>query len=86
MFTIILIIIIALLVLIVAFLLAKSKVGGKVNYTFTRKGTLLSKPEQILFHRLIEAFPNHLIFAQVALTMVVKPVYFNRSEGTIFLN
>ena len=86
MFKIIFIIIILLLIIIVALLLAKSKSGGKVNYTFSRRGTLLSKPEQILFHRLIEAFPNHLVFAQVAMSMVVKPVYSNRSEGTILLN
>ncbi len=85
MFKIIFIFAVLLLILAIVFI-ANSKSRGKINYSCSRKGTLLSRPEQILFYRLIEAFPNHLVFAQVSMHMIVKPTYSNRSENTILFN
>lgn len=43
---------------------------------FARK-TLLSEPEQVLYLRLVQALPRHLVFSQVQLSRVIWP---NRSK------
>ena len=34
--------------------------------------TVLSQPEQVLYRRLVQALPNHLVFAQVQLSRFLK--------------
>lgn len=34
---------------------------------------VLTKPEQVLFHRLREAIPTHIVLAQVSMHRVIKP-------------
>lgn len=39
---------------------------------YRARRTLLTDPEQVLFHRLRQAFPEHLVFAQVSLNQVIS--------------
>lgn len=43
-----------------------------VSYEYAPK-LVLTKPEQILFHRLREALPTYIVLAQVAMHRVIKP-------------
>lgn len=50
---------------------AADKVGLPQNQKLYRRNVLLTQAEQVLFHRLCLAFPDHLVFAQVALNQLV---------------
>lgn len=43
-----------------------------VSYEYAPK-LLLTKPEQVLFHRLREALPTYIVLAQVSMHRVIKP-------------
>lgn len=45
--------------------------GMKEAPPYFRRSTLLNEKEQVLFHRLIEALPDHYIMAQVRLADIV---------------
>ena len=67
--TLILIALAILAILLVAAAIAKQKKGDSESGPwpfYPRK--ILSQPEQILFHRLVKALPNHIILAQVQLS------------------
>ena len=67
--TIIIAVIFFLLIAAVAIVVQKKK-SGKAHDgpwpLYAKK--ILSQPEQVLYHRLVKAFPNHNIFAQVQLS------------------
>lgn len=44
----------------------------KESYDYISKQLLLSRPEQVLFKSLLEAFPDHHIFPQVSLNQIVQ--------------
>ena len=39
---------------------------------FTPKHLIISKPEQILYQQLLQAFPSHFVLAQVSLNQVIQ--------------
>ena len=45
---------------------------SRVSYEYEPK-FVLTKPEQILFHRLREALPTYIVLAQVSMHRVIKP-------------
>lgn len=49
---------------------------------YKARAALLTEPEQVLLHRLREAFPEHLVFSQVAMNQIVSvhPRIANKSE------
>ena len=59
--------------LFVAFLknLTKRK-KSRVDYEYAPK-LVLTKPEQVLFHRMREALPTYIVLAQVSMHRVIKP-------------
>jgi hypothetical protein len=65
----ILLVFVAAAVIFVKFVL--QKLGGA---KFALKSPLLSTPEQTLYHRLVEALPNHIVLAQVAFSQLVTVV------------
>ena len=86
--TIIILLAVAIGFLIIITALTKKPKSGrrKVGFSYASQGTLLSQPEQVLYFRLVEAFPNHIVFAQVSMQMVVKPDASNPSEKSSLRN
>jgi very-short-patch-repair endonuclease len=64
-----LLVLVVVVIAVLAFLKAKSQggSGGNEIWPFYAKKPL-SQPEQVLYFRLIEALPNHIILAQVQLS------------------
>lgn len=67
---ILLLIIIAFAVFILIFLKAKKQNNDKEIWPFYAK-KVLSEPEQILYFRLIQSLPEHIILAQVQLSQLL---------------
>lgn len=54
--------------------------SSRGNYYFVPK-KLMSRPEQILYLRLVEALPEHLVFPQVGLSRVIEAKGQERRKG-----
>jgi hypothetical protein len=69
--TIVLVLVIALFVFLpIVLRRGRQVVGGAMPWPFYVK-RLLSQPEQVLYHRLVKALPNHIVLAQVQLSRVI---------------
>ncbi len=84
-----LLVVLLLLVAIIAALLAKprrrSKAGLREAWPLQPSPTLLTDPEQVLYRRLVQALPGHIVLAQVQLMQALRfrrgawsPSVFNR--------
>ncbi len=51
----------------------RKRAGGlEVPWPLERKRSLLTEPEQILYRRLVQALPQHIVLAQVQLLQMVR--------------
>lgn len=66
----ILIIALALLAIAIVFLARAKQRGGDGAWPFYAKKPL-TQPEQVLYHRLIKALPEHIVLAQVQLSRIL---------------
>ena len=66
-------IVIVFIVFVVMQIVAYKKKKAKAQETspYVKKKTLLAEREQVLFHRLVEAMPDHYVMAQVRLADIV---------------
>lgn len=78
--------IIGLFLMVVAWL--GIQLGAKQAGRYKAKRTLLTEPEQVLFHRLRQAFPDRHVFAQVSLNQLVEvaPTVSDRRARTGLFN
>jgi very-short-patch-repair endonuclease len=68
---ILLLVVVVTMIAILAALKAKSQGGGADEVWPFYAKKLLSQPEQVLYFRLIQAFPEHIVLAQVQLSCLL---------------
>lgn len=80
-FTLLVVILVVVMIVVLALIKAKTKDGGSAEvWPFYAKNPL-SQPEQVLYFRLVQALPDHIILAQVQLSCLlgVKKGYNHQS-------
>jgi hypothetical protein len=74
---VLLLVVVIVVAVFLVFLKAKGKGGSSEIWPFYAKKPL-SQPEQVLYFRLIQALPEHIILAQVQLSRLLR-----NNRGTI---
>lgn len=70
--TLVIVVTVVIICTAISQIIAGIKKGGAQKYLYT-PAKVMSKAEQILYFRLKDALPDHIVLAQVALSRVVTP-------------